>query len=565
MNKINNNLIVFESSPDFADNSRGFWEYIRKNTHFETFWIIKNKKLLPILKKQNIPCALHESNEAKAKIDEAHYFITSSFEFAYHKKIGQIHLSLWHGFPLKLIGFFDSASSTTDFQNLKVITTQTDLLSATSQFAQLTLSGQFSLDPRKVKITGYPRNDLMLNCDALNELSKITNIDLENSHLFLYLPTMRKGLKNEGKQFSENIFNYDDYDLKELDCFLNKTNSYIFVKLHFADYHFFKNSDFDLPQRIIFIEPDILEQNLLTIYHILNAFEALITDYSSIYVDYLLLNKPILFSCPDLEIYKKDRGFIVDDPQLLMPGQLIKNQEALLNALQDILNEKDKYYHQRKQSIAFFHRYLDNQSSKRLLDEMLKIDVYHPNDINKLSVAYFKPKSTPLYQYKLNACAEFYFDDGYGFSEQNKKEIYYNAYNPQVHFEIELPKNVLNIRFDPDINGRWVISDLNISINNQLVEYNVCNILNFEGDFYLIENDPQIHIPNRKNGNILTIQYKCKDINEDIIFLIHKQIQLKKQNKNLILKLHNMESSKSWQITRPLRQIKNILKKLKNT
>lgn len=37
MNKINNNLIVFESSPDFADNSRGFWEYIRKNTHFETF------------------------------------------------------------------------------------------------------------------------------------------------------------------------------------------------------------------------------------------------------------------------------------------------------------------------------------------------------------------------------------------------------------------------------------------------------------------------------------------------------------------------------------------------
>lgn len=515
---------------------------------------------MSILKKQNIPCALHESNEAKAKIDEAHYFVTSSFEFAYHKKIGQIHLSLWHGFPLKLIGFFDSASSTTDFQNLKVITTQTDLLSATSQFAQLTLSGQFSLDPRKVKITGYPRNDLMLNCDAINELSKITNIDLENSHLFLYLPTMRKGLKNEGKQFSENIFNYDDYDLKKLDCFLNKTNSYIFVKLHFADYHFFKNSDFDLPQRIIFIEPDILEQNLLTIYHILNAFEALITDYSSIYFDYLLLNKPILFSCPDLEIYKRDRGFIVDDPQLLMPGQLIKNQETLLNALQDILNGKDKYCHHRKQSIAFFHRYLDNQSSKRLLDEMLKIDIYHPNDIDKLSVAYFKPKSTPLYQYELNACAEFYFDHGQGFSEQNKKIIHYNVYDSQILFKIELPQNISNIRYDPDINGRWIISNLNISIDNQPVEYNTCNIINFEKELYLIENDPQIHIPNKNFGQTLIIQYKCVDIKENIFSIIQKQQQLEIKNKTLLLKLKSMETSASWKITKPLRQLKNIKK-----
>ena len=59
----------------------------------------------------------------------------------------------------------------------------------------------------------------------------------------------------------------------------------------------------------------------------------LITDYSSVYVDYLLLDRPIVFSCPDLEKYKKDRGFVVEDPSLLMPGTLVRNQKELINSL----------------------------------------------------------------------------------------------------------------------------------------------------------------------------------------------------------------------------------------
>ena len=42
--QINKKLMVFESSPDFSDNSRGLWEYVKKNTDYETFWVIKIKK-----------------------------------------------------------------------------------------------------------------------------------------------------------------------------------------------------------------------------------------------------------------------------------------------------------------------------------------------------------------------------------------------------------------------------------------------------------------------------------------------------------------------------------------
>ena len=70
---------------------------------------------------------------------------------------------------------------------------------------------------------------------------------------------------------------------------------------HFADNEFYSKGNFKLPSRMIFLDSYMLNKNYLTIYHIMNAFNVLITDYSSVYVDFMLLNKPIIFSCPDLE------------------------------------------------------------------------------------------------------------------------------------------------------------------------------------------------------------------------------------------------------------------------
>lgn len=103
----------------------------------------------------------------------------SSPDFAYNKRIGQIHIAAWHGFPLKVIGFFDSAAaSETYVKGLKVITTQTDLITATSRFSHITLSGMFSVDPHKVKETGYPRNDMMFNNNSKQKLQELLDTDI---------------------------------------------------------------------------------------------------------------------------------------------------------------------------------------------------------------------------------------------------------------------------------------------------------------------------------------------------------------------------------------------------
>ena len=284
---IDRKLMVFESNPDFADNSRGLWEYVVANTDFRTFWVVKDEQMLNELSAKGVSCGLKNSELANEMIAQARFLITSSFELAYSKKVNQIHIAAWHGFPLKLIGFFDNATSDIrSFEALKVITTQSDIITATSRLSQLVLSGLFAVDPRKVKETGYPRNDIMLLSDAKDNLKKITDINIDDCKLIFYLPTMRKGLKKEGGQFEENIFNYADYSPDELDSFLEENNAYIFTKVHFADNEFFEKTDFKLPKRLIFLDTQMFNQCFLTIYHIMNAFDALITDYSSVYIDY---------------------------------------------------------------------------------------------------------------------------------------------------------------------------------------------------------------------------------------------------------------------------------------
>ena len=298
-------LMVFESHPDFSDNSRGLWEFIDKNTNYTTFWIVRDKKMLELLQKKGISCGLENSELAIKMISTARFLITSGMELAQQKRKEQIHISAWHGFPLKVIGFFEGANANPEeFDWLKVITTQTDMIIAPSRLAQLTISGMFATDPRKTKITGYPRNDYIYQTNGREELGKAIGEKLGNSKLVFYLPTMRKGLKNEGAGFENNIFNYPDWDVEALDQLLEENDTYIITKMHFADNSFFDKEDFKLPKRMIFLNTQALNEHYLTIYHIMNAFDILITDYSSVYVDYLLLNRPIILSCPDLQQYK---------------------------------------------------------------------------------------------------------------------------------------------------------------------------------------------------------------------------------------------------------------------
>lgn len=109
---------------------------------------------------------------------------------------------------------------------------------------------------------------------------------------------------------------------------------------------------------------------------ILMATDALITDYSSIYVDYLVLNKPIMFMPFDLELYIKERGLVISFDNLIeTPGPKVSTIKDIVNYLKDIDDGKDKYKSTREAAQRLYYDHLDGDSCKKVwdfIDEILK-------------------------------------------------------------------------------------------------------------------------------------------------------------------------------------------------
>lgn len=513
MKSIDDDLVVFQSWPDFADSPRALYEFITSNTTMDTFWIIRNKQMCEKLSKLGICCALEGSELAEDKIASARFLVSAAYELANQKHTGQVFISTWHGFALKLTGFFESAvNDPKAFSGIRALTTQFDAVTMTSQAARLFFAGMHACDPRKVFATGFPRNDYLFSEDGRKNLSRIVGSEIANSKLVLYLPTMRKSLKEEGAQFENNIFNYENYDSDAINNILEANESYLIAKLHPSDNGLLEIDRHSLPSRVIVIEEKDFEKELLTLYHVLNAFDCLITDYSSVYVDYMLLNRPIIFSCPDLDQYEQDRGFCVDDPSLLMPGPIVGSMDGFSKALSDILRGADAYDSKRVQLMPFFHTHTDGGSSRRTYELMSKAAVDAPPDIAKDEASAYYNSNSPLYQYSLDVQGDIYLDFGKGFNENNRTTVSYRAQEDISEIEFAIPKGVISARFDPSEIGRFALQGLSIEIDNFPAEYEIPGGITIDDLTFLPKNDPKIIIPIPSDrATMLSIRFRAID------------------------------------------------------
>ena len=103
--------------------------------------------------------------------------------------------------------------------------------------------------------------------------------------------------------------------------------------------------------------------------------DCLITDYSSVYIDYLLLERPIFFYCYDIKNYQaKHRELYFDYyNEKFTPGKKIKNENELIMTLVSFLkNNIDIYKKKRSISKKFFNKYSDNSNSRRIYKFILK-------------------------------------------------------------------------------------------------------------------------------------------------------------------------------------------------
>ena len=344
-------IFVFASFPDFTDNSYAMYRYL-KEKHVagrKYIWIFENEesfKKYPDVKAYK-----------KYSLPSFYYFARARNIFFTHGLYSFVNLrskdkvvNLWHGMPLKVIGLMDTNGGATD-------PTRADYLIATSPFFQRIMSNSFKgIDIAHTLLTGQPRNDMLFTpTDFFTNRGIVPGT---YRSIGIWLPTYRQSIigdiRNEGIYNSGGISFLNMDELARLDRLLQERHQLLIVKLHPMDA--LQETDFRSFGNLMVIKPRDFKEQL---YPLLGACDYLLTDYSSVWVDYSILKRPIGFVMDDIEQYGHSRGFTVDNLTERLPGPVI----GTYGELESFISSPSEFNGSHQQ---LFNTYCDNNSSERL-------------------------------------------------------------------------------------------------------------------------------------------------------------------------------------------------------
>ena len=298
-------------------------------------------------------------------ISSSQLIITTHASYKPSKK--HLHLQLWHGALIKKNGIM------LDGENHNMLTAKnswrkSDYIMSYSDTYTTFLNACMVTNSSKYIVTGAPRNDFLYSADGQSNLSKIYGEKIIEHKIIYFLPTFRDNTtKNNNTKKVGNFFGFDQFSLQNFDKFLFENNCQLVYKPHPEKEEIALNyiSDYSL-KNIVILKSDDLIENSLDLYELLSSCDILLTDYSSVFYDYLLLDRPIIFSPVDIEKYKNMRGFLLESFDDWTPGPKVYSQEALQKEISQCLEDNDYYRDKRNLIKNLMHRFKDGESSNRM-------------------------------------------------------------------------------------------------------------------------------------------------------------------------------------------------------
>jgi CDP-glycerol glycerophosphotransferase (TagB/SpsB family) len=351
--KIERNLILFISE-----------NYVDANIkHLYLYYLLQHKNVLLLTNNKNQIKELNQNNLPVKKLFSFAGYVKTAFakeiyldhfilDYLEYTSIQQTKIQIWHGVGLKPIrdrshfeyDYFISTSHWTNETN----------------FQKVFKAKQFTN-------SGYPRNDIffkekiekndLIFCD-MNIYNKILEDKKNGIKAILYMPTFREN------GFDTFALNLDSFNKELADLSVK-----FYIKLH----------PYDLNPYIKSIEIDKEYSNIIfyntqgDIYPIVKNIDILVTDYSSVAYDFLLLDKPIIFFNYDYEEYIEIREESIGNKFLFnyydyTPGAKVQIQDKLIDEIKNLLQNKDLYINQRKKIRDNFFNNIDNKSCERILN-----------------------------------------------------------------------------------------------------------------------------------------------------------------------------------------------------
>lgn len=358
-------LFISFHGKGYSDNPKALYEYMRQQKEYEDYtfvWAIKHKKQKAItiegakvIEYFSIPYFYYLS---KAK----YWFVNCKLPMYIIKKDSQVYLQTWHGTPLKRLAHDIEVPESTTFYRSKMNVAQMyqtydedvkkyNYMISPNTFSTNVFQSAFQINKERLIETGYPRNDVLVNTQAeeIKTLKEKLGLPMDKK-VILYAPTWRdNSYVSKGYTFHLEVnFALWQQRLKDEYVVLFKP-------------HYLIINDFDIAQYKGFVYEMAASCDISTLYLV---SDLLITDYSSVFFDYAILQRPIYFYMFDRESYAQElRGFYFDIHETL-PGDIVEKEQDLL----DKIVEKRYDYKKLERFNKTFNAWHDGTCSKKVLD-----------------------------------------------------------------------------------------------------------------------------------------------------------------------------------------------------
>ena len=210
---------------------------------------------------------------------------------------------------------------------------------------------------------GYPRNDVF--SEEIKDVKALLNT--KNDKIIVWYPTFRQHKCGRKTAASKTLPVIHDSTLaKRLNSYAAENNVLIVLKPHFAqDLSYVKDLGLS---NIRIIYDDFFEENQISSYGFLNGCDAMITDYSSVYFDYTLADKPIGAVWEDIDEYRQNPGFAIDIDYYMQGAEKIYEIEQFEAFIKNVAVGNDLLREQRRMIRDLVNYSTDGKNTQRVVD-----------------------------------------------------------------------------------------------------------------------------------------------------------------------------------------------------
>ncbi|MFD1031342.1 CDP-glycerol glycerophosphotransferase family protein [Metaplanococcus flavidus] len=361
-------LVIFESfhAQQYSDSPRAIYEYMKEHhPDYQLLWSV-DKQAQSLFQDFGVPYLRRFSIAWFLNFPRAKYWVNNVRLPAWMPKPKKtVYIQTWHGTPLKKLGIdieeiHMPGTNTSNYKkNFIVESSKWDYLVSPNSYSSEIFRRAFHYQGKIIE-SGYPRNDLLSrhSTNVISHVKKQLGIP-EDKKIMLYAPTWRDNeFYEKGKYKFKFQFDLDKWQQEFGEEWVLLSRMHYLVAENF-DFSAYEGTVFNVSSY-----PDIRELYLMA--------DLMITDYSSVFFDFAILDRPIVFFMYDLDLYRDQlRGFYFDIEKEA-PGPIAETEAELFDALNNLkdsdvqLNPKFSVFKEKFSSLE------DGNAAERVVQAFLE-------------------------------------------------------------------------------------------------------------------------------------------------------------------------------------------------